>query len=72
MEINKFELRVESKSIDLNDNMSIAFNYENDMYGLYDKYELVTFCEFAVLKDLINYTNIIFKRHDVVIYKEVD
>ena len=27
---------------------------------------------FAVLKDLINYTNIMFKRYDVVIDKEVD
>ena len=73
MEINKFELRFKSKSIDLHDNMAIAFNYENDMYGLFYKEKLLeVICEFSNLEDLINYTNIMFKRYDVVIDKEVD
>lgn len=72
MEINKFELRFKYSLIELENKLSIGFNLENNMYGLFDNEKLLVFCEFSNLKDLINYTNIMFKRYDIVIDKEVD
>lgn len=74
MEINKEDLKIRHKIINLDNEMHICFDLKFKMYALLyrnDFKDLFVICEFMDLKDLINYTNIRFKRYDVVIDKDI-
>ena len=72
MEINKEDLRIRYKLIDLNNEMRIGFDLEYGMYALFYKKDSIVICEFMDLKDLVNYTNIFLKRYDVVRDKKIN